>query len=187
MNKILNYGIVTVIALLSIAWRDYNLNTFVAPGLEFVTVLAIVCAILLPRPAAIAVPLVTVAIGDFILGSYSGIFLFVWSAWVAIAVGALILRKADSKRKAALYGAGVGIASSTLFFIVTNFGAWFIGRGEWYANSIDGLISSYVMGIPFYLTPLAGNLILAPLFAVGAYVVKQHQFVTSTVTAKEIA
>lgn len=181
MATLRNIVIVLVLAVLSIAWRDYNLNTFMAPGVELVTVLAVVSALLLPRAVAVVVPLLTVAAGDLILGSHSVIFLYVWGAWVAIAVGALLVRRANSVRSAALHGAGIGVASSTLFFLVTNFGTWMLGRGEWYADSLAGLLSAYAMGLPFYLYPLVANLVLVPLAAAGGYALRRRSTVTAPV------
>lgn len=175
MSTVLRYAVVVLLAVASIAWRDFNLNTFLAPGVELVTVLAVVSAILLPRTLAVAVPLLTVAAGDLLLGSHSVIFLYVWGAWIAVAVGALVMRKSRSRRATALVGAGVGAASSTLFFLVSNFGTWMLGRGEWYADSLAGLLTAYGMGLPFYLYPLLANLVLVPVAAVAAHRLRERQ------------
>ncbi len=169
MSTVIRYAAVVVVAAVSLLWRDYNLNTFLAPGVELVTVLAVVSAILLPRAVAIAVPLVTVAVGDLLLGSHSVIFLYVWGAWIAIAVGTLVLRRERSRARTATAAAVVGVGASTLFFLVTNFGTWMLGRGEWYADSFAGLLSAYAMGLPFYLYPLLANLVLVPAAALGAH------------------
>lgn len=168
-----NYTIVIALAALSIAWRDYNLNTFLAPGLEMITLVAVVSALLLPVVAAISIPLLTVALGDMLLGSHSYIFVFVWGAWALIAAMALFMRKASSAKSAAAHGAGIGVASSSAFFLITNFGTWFMGRGEWYADSLAGLMGAYAMGLPFYLTPLVANLVLCPVVALLVYRVKE--------------
>lgn len=175
MPTVLRYVVVLVLAVASVGWRDYNLNTFLAPGVELITVLAVVSAILLPRTLAIAVPLLTVAVGDVVLGSHSVIFLYVWGAWVAIAAGALVMRRARSRRSAALTGAAVGAASSTLFFLVSNFGTWMLGRGEWVADSLAGLMATYAMGLPFYFYPLLANLLLVPAAAVAAHALREYQ------------
>lgn len=175
MSTVLRYVVVAALAVVAVAWRDFNLNTFMAPGVELVTVLAVVCAILLPRAIAVAVPLLTVAAGDVILGSHSVIFLYVWGAWIAIAVGALLMRTERSKRGTLLAGAGIGAAASTLFFLVSNFGTWMLGRGEWYADSLAGLLSAYGMGLPFYLYPLLANVVLVPVAALAAHGLRSYQ------------
>ncbi|MCA5893451.1 hypothetical protein LEP48_08810 [Isoptericola sp. NEAU-Y5] len=172
MSTVLKYVVVAVLAVVSIAWRDLNLHTFLAPGVELVTVLAVASAVLLPRVPAVAVPLVTVAVGDVVLGSSSAISLYVWVAWCAVAVGALALRAARSRRATLALGAGFGAAASTLFFLVSNFGTWMLGRGEWYADSLSGLLAAYAAGVPFYLVPLGANLVLVPVAALAAHALR---------------
>ncbi|QGH68195.1 DUF6580 family putative transport protein [Pseudactinotalea sp. HY158] len=172
MSTALRYAVVVLLAAASLLWRDYNLNTFLAPGVELVTVLAVVSAILLPRVVAVAVPLLTVAVGDLVLGSHSVIFLYVWGAWVVIAIAALVMRRDRSRTATALVGLGIGAGASTLFFLVTNLGTWMLGRGEWYADSFAGLLTAYGMGLPFYLYPLAANLVLVPAAAVAAHALR---------------
>ncbi|MEK8228802.1 DUF6580 family putative transport protein [Oerskovia sp. M15] len=57
---------------------------------------------------------------------------------------------------------GLGIGGSLWFFVWTNFGTWFQGRGVWYPAGLDGLVASYVAGLPFLRTMLIGNLVLLP-------------------------
>lgn len=161
-----NYVLVGVIAVMSIFWRDYNANYFLAPGIELVTILAVASALLLPRVQAILVPLVVIGIGDMILGN-SFIWVFTWSAWAIIAAGALLTRRLHSTKALLLGGAAVGAGSSTFFFIWTNFGVWLQGIGIWTEPTVASLIATYVAGIPFYLTPLAFNVVAVPLAALG--------------------
>ncbi len=51
------------------------------------------------------------------------------------------------------------LLSSTLFFLVTNFGVWLIG----YPHTLAGLISCYTLAIPFF-----GNTILGDMAFTGA-------------------
>ncbi|MBN09669.1 MAG: hypothetical protein CMC79_04790 [Flavobacteriaceae bacterium] len=49
------------------------------------------------------------------------------------------------------------IGSSLVFFIITNFGVWF--SGTMYSKNIIGLVSCYIIAIPFYKATLLGFLI----------------------------
>ncbi|HUD21066.1 MAG TPA: DUF6580 family putative transport protein [Candidatus Saccharimonadales bacterium] len=49
------------------------------------------------------------------------------------------------------------VASSLIFFLVTNFGVW--QEGWLYPHTLAGLISSYTMGLPFLRNMVAGDLI----------------------------
>lgn len=53
------------------------------------------------------------------------------------------------------------IFSSTLFFVITNFGVWTSG---WYGYNIQGFLMCYVMAIPFYMSTLTSTVIFAKLF-----------------------
>ena len=53
------------------------------------------------------------------------------------------------------------IFSATLFFVVTNFAVW---TGGWYCYTLEGLITCYMMAIPFYVNMLISTLIFAQMF-----------------------
>jgi hypothetical protein len=73
---------------------------------------------------------------------------------------------------------GVTLASSVLFFLITNFGVWAQGM---YARDISGLFQSYVMAIPFFKNTLLGNFFYVSLFF-GSY-----EFVKMLVSKKSLA
>lgn len=54
--------------------------------------------------------------------------------------------------------AGASIASSLIFYIITNFAVWMGDNGVMYSRSIDGLWMSYTAAIPFFWNGLAGDL-----------------------------
>jgi hypothetical protein len=171
MTKI-RVGWLVAIGLVVIAeaWRLYNYQHLILPGLELVTASTLVAAALLPRRAAVAVPLALMAGGDLILGN-SPILFFTWSAFAAIGLAGLGLRRLQSARgKLVLASAGAGVAASVFFFLFTNFGVWLLGDGTMYAKTWQGLIDCYIMGLPFYRTNVLGNLVLVPaVMAVGVY------------------
>ena len=57
------------------------------------------------------------------------------------------------------------VASSVLFFIVTNFGTW--ATGELYPPTLAGLTACYVAAIPFFQNTLAGDLFFSALLFGG--------------------
>lgn len=147
-------------------WRIFNYQHMIAPGLELVTASTLVAAALLPRRAAIVVPLALMVGGDLILGN-SPILFFTWSAFAFIGLAALVLRRFNGGRLVAA-GTGAGVVASLFFFLFTNFGVW--ATGTMYAKSWAGLMECYAMGLPFYRTNLLGNLVAVPLFlAVAVY------------------
>lgn len=48
------------------------------------------------------------------------------------------------------------VVTSTLFFLVSNFGVWLAG---WYSMTLGGLIACYAAAIPFYGLTLTGDLV----------------------------
>ncbi len=150
---------------LAAGWRILNFNYHVAPNLEIVTTVSVLAAIILGWRGALIVPIASMVISDIVIGN-SSIFVFTWSAFVIIGLGALLLRKLNNKPKTQILASlGFAITSSFAFFVITNFGVWAQG---WYPATLLGLTECFVNAIPFYRTMLIGNIILVPA-AVSVY------------------
>ena len=61
--------------------------------------------------------------------------------------------------------AGAAIASSVLFFIVTNFGVWLVG--DMYPRDVGGLVLCYIAAIPFFQYSLVGDFVYTGLLFGG--------------------
>jgi hypothetical protein len=72
---------------------------------------------------------------------------------------------AVAKRMTALTIAGAAVASSVLFFAVTNFGTWL--TSGMYPQTLSGLAACYVAAIPFFQNTLAGDLLFSALLFGG--------------------
>ncbi|HXG57850.1 MAG TPA: DUF6580 family putative transport protein [Thermoanaerobaculia bacterium] len=82
---------------------------------------------------------------------------FAATAWIGTAI--------RSRRNSPLAVAGSAIASSTLFFVITNFAVW--AGGSLYPKTAGGLAACYAAAIPFFRNTLASDLTFsAILFAV---------------------
>ena len=69
------------------------------------------------------------------------------------------------------------VIGSTLFFLITNFGAWYADPFNMYPKTIDGLAASYTLGLPYFLNTLIGDLVwCAVLF--GGFEWAQQRFPT---------
>ena len=112
------------------------------------------------RPLAFAAPLGAMVLGDAVLGFYSG----VWITYLAVALIVLVGWLALSKISVLRVG-GAAIASSVVFFFVSNFGTWvFSGM---YPHTLAGLSSCYLAAIPFFQNTTAGDLFYATLLFGG--------------------
>ena len=109
---------------------------------------------------AFVAPLAAMLLSDAVLGFYNG-FLVTY-----VAVGAIVLLGSLTlSRVSPLRIGGAAVASSVLFFLVSNFGTWALSG--MYQHSAAGLAACYVAAIPFFQNTLAGDLFYAMLLFGG--------------------
>ena len=127
------------------------------------------------RLFGILVPLAAMFAGDTALELFTGhgyhaLMPVIYATYALIALLGMTLRGRRSSVPAV--GAGV-LASSVLFFVVTNFAVWLWSAT--YPKSIAGLAMCYVAGIPFFGNTLASDaLFTAILF--GALAAAERRF-----------
>lgn len=140
----------------------------IAPNVEFVTALSIAGAYFIRKKYSLAIPMGIMVISDFIIGN-TVIYLFTWSAFgLAWVIGQVMAsRKVQGlfKRFPRLLQLGVvselgGIVFTLFFYLWTNFGVVVVS--SLYPKTLEGLMLSYKMGLPFLLPQLVGNLIIVP-------------------------
>jgi hypothetical protein len=112
------------------------------------------------RGLAFAAPLGAMLLSDSVLGFYSGFWITYLAVALVVTVGLLALSRVSPLR------VGVAaIASSVLFFLVSNFGTW--AASGMYPRSFAGLEACYVAAIPFFQNTVAGDLFYAALLFGG--------------------
>jgi hypothetical protein len=109
---------------------------------------------------AYALPVLAMAISDFFLDFGTGariltpIRVGVYGSFlVAVALGRLLKDRPDWKRYV-----GVTIASSVIFFVVTNFAGWLGGHPTIYPRTPMGLLETYTAALPFFRNEVLGDL-----------------------------
>jgi hypothetical protein len=118
------------------------------------------------RKLAYLVPLGILAVGNLFLPSHhsTGEMLAVYGSFlIPVALGTLVRRRFTFARVAICT-----LASSVLFFLITNFAVWLYRRGEAYADSWAGLLACYEAGLLFFRWMLAGDLFFAAVIF-GSY------------------
>tara|TARA_B110000037_G_scaffold195955_1_gene232744 strand:- start:298 stop:849 length:552 start_codon:yes stop_codon:yes gene_type:complete len=97
-------------------------------------------------------------INNFILNYYDQFTWFypgfIWqyaTFGIIILIGYFLLKKITLKKVLIS-----SIGSSLIFFVITNFGVW--SSGSMYTLSLNGLISCFVLAVPFYKGTLLGFL-----------------------------
>ena len=58
---------------------------------------------------------------------------------------------------------GVGLLSSTVFFVLTNFGVWAFGDGSVYPHTASGLADCYARAIPYFRNTLVSMAVFLPV------------------------
>lgn len=135
----------------------------------------------LSKRFAILVPLIAIAISDYLLlyvnpfgkplvdfsqikpvtAMFHATTLYVWGSFV---ISGLIGIWLKNHKKPSYIVAGSFLASLQ-FFLITNFGVW---AGGMYSRGLDGLLQSYIMGLPFFKWTLLGDLFYTGVFF-GSY------------------
>jgi len=100
---------------------------------------------------AFVAPLAAMLLSDAILGFHSGMPFVYASVALIVLIGSLV-----ASRITAMTVVGAALASSVLFFIVTNFGTWLVSG--MYPLTGGGLAACYVAGIPFFQNTAVGDL-----------------------------
>jgi hypothetical protein len=112
------------------------------------------------RGLAFVAPLAALFLSDLVLGFYHGMGTVYFSVALIVMLGAIALRRASAPR------VGVAaIASSVLFFAITNFGMWLFSG--FYPLTAAGLAACFVAAIPFFQNTVAGDLFYAALLFGG--------------------
>jgi len=94
---------------------------------------------------------ISFVITDLFIG-FHGVSLFTWGSIIFIG---FISKYFISNIFSRMLGATIG---ACLFFIITNFGVWSLG---FYGYSLEGLITCYIIAIPFFGNSLIGTLIFS--------------------------
>lgn len=116
------------------------------------------------KKLAFILPVIAMFISDLIIGFHSTM----WAVYLAFTLTVFIGTKLNGNIKP-LSVITASIASSSLFFIVTNFAVWM--GSSFYPQNAAGLFECYVAAIPFFNNGLIGDLfysgILFTVFALA--------------------
>lgn len=120
----------------------------------------------------IIIPLIALFISDLFIGFYKlEVMLAVYLSLALIGLVGILLEK----NKNILNITTGAMASAILFFLATNFAVWYFG--DWYPNTLSGLMMSYSLAIPFFKSTLLSTLlysgVLFGTYEAGLYFYKQ--------------
>jgi hypothetical protein len=109
------------------------------------------------RRLAYMLPLAAMLLSDIVLGAtvYGKAILFSQPIVYACLLATVAMGRLIRSKRSALAIAIVTLASSCLFYAVTNFAVW--TSGHLYPMTLAGLETCYVAAIPFFRNSLAGD------------------------------
>jgi hypothetical protein len=112
------------------------------------------------RGLAFAAPIGALLLSDAVLGFYSGMQFQYFSLALIVLLGWLALSQVTILRLGV-----AAVASSVLFFAISNFGVWLVSG--MYPHDASGLAACYVAAIPFFQNTVAGDLFYTTLLFGG--------------------
>ncbi|MDB5310790.1 MAG: hypothetical protein JWO38_4992 [Gemmataceae bacterium] len=143
------------------------------PNFAPITAMAVFGAIrYADRRAAVLTPLLALLLSDLVreaLYRYGlvpewGLYRGMWAVYGITALIALVGRSArDTRSPAAI--AGITLAGSCLFFVISNFAVW--AGGSTYPHTTEGLIACYTAAIPFFRNAFLGDAFYATVLFGG--------------------
>ena len=117
-------------------------------------------AIINKKILAYLVPLSAMLLSDLYLGFHSGMPIIYFTLAICVLIGTFI------ESRVTILNSILGITAGVLvFYLITNFTVWY-GSGM-YENSFSGLITCYVMGLPF----LQNTFISSLIYGMGAFLI----------------
>ncbi len=122
------------------------------PNVSPIAAMALFGGAYMPRRAmAFVAPFAALLLSDLVLGFYSGMDFVYFSFGLTVLIGWLV-----ASRKTPLRVGAAALASSVLFFVLTNLGMWLFSG--FYPRTSEGLAACYVAAIPFFQNTVAGDL-----------------------------
>lgn len=168
-----NKNILTVLALIAIAF----VTRFIPHAPNFTAIGAMALfggAYLKDKKVAFLIPVAALVLSDVIIG-FHNTMLAVYASFIAIGfIGFTLSGKVNVKNVAF-----ASLASSALFFVVTNFAVWAIG--DFYSKDTVGLTNCFVAALPFFT-----NTILADLFYSGLLFGAMHLITQSNLAKQRV-
>lgn len=125
-------------------------------------------AIVKDRRLAFAFPLLALFAGDLFTGFYK--FPLMLIVYASFSISVLIGRWMQNRRTVLRISAGA-LLGSAQFFLVTNFGAWWLLNS--YPKTPVGLAACYLGGLPLFWNTLAGDAFYCALFF-GSFALAEH-------------
>ncbi len=165
----MNKKVAFIIAILTIGLASRFIPHF--PNFTAIGAMALLSGSMLRKPLeSMMIPIVALIVSDLVLNNvlyagaeftlfYEGALFVYIPVVLAVLLGRLV-NNLNARNYVLL-----SIASTILFFLLSNYGVWLTGLV--YPETWSGLIACYVAGIPYALSTLAGTLVYGVIIMVA--------------------
>ena len=127
-------------------------------------------AYFIDKRVALIIPFLALFLTDLVLGLHATM-VFVYGAFALTVLIGIWLQKRVTITNTML----AAVASSVLFFLLTNFGSWLMGGVHgMYPQTLQGLMQAYSAGIPFFQNTLIGNLVYTVAIFGGYHLLQKN-------------
>lgn len=120
------------------------------------------------KALAFILPVIAMFVSDLIIGFHTTMVAVYVAMMVSVGIG-MMLRNRVKIGNVAI----ASVSSSIVFFLITNFAAWYTGLMP-YTRDFAGLIQAYTFGIPFFNTGLVGDLFYSGVIFGSYYLVSKR-------------
>lgn len=166
-KKFLNSRMIFVITAILVAAIARLLPHW--PNFTPVAAIAIFGGAYINRKAlAFVLPVAAMLISDLIIGFHTTMIAVYTGMIVAVGIGMLLRNRVKAGNVAI-----ASITSSIVFFLITNFAAWYTGLMP-YTRDFSGLVQSYIAGLPFFNTGLLGDLFYSTILFGSFYLISRR-------------
>jgi hypothetical protein len=136
------------------------------PNFTPITAIALLCSKgFTNRWIIFLIPIISLFISDLFLGLHDSIP-FVYGAFILITFLGISAKKISI---------GTVLMSSTIFFLISNFGVWFYN----YPRTLNGLISCYTLATPFFLNTILGDLAYCAIMIYPYYALLKNKLIST--------
>ena len=102
--------------------------------------------------AGLAIPIVSMVLSDALIGFYDlRLLVSVYVSFLCMGLLGALLHRTSKFSRIAL----AALAGSILFFLITNTAVWALS--PWYEKSLAGLLTCYIVALPFFASTLFGD------------------------------
>ena len=120
---------------------------------------------------AFLIPLAAMALSDVFLGN--GFNLVVYTAFILMVACGVFIRNNVTATNVAL----ASLVGAILFFLITNFAFLY----PWYPHNLQGIIQSYIAGLPYLRNMLVADVIYGTFLFGGFYLLEKRYPALATI------